>query len=100
MSFPRIASNTTIVQPAEEEKVFPDILVTQILIQGNVLDAFKAYVKYVPYNYDTKEALNEPKNLIIPDISKLAEEKASAGKPELANAITDLCTAIQDELKE
>ena len=59
---PRIVSNEAVVVPAGKEKTYPDIHITRITIdtpppRGEQEPKWTADVRYVPFNYDTGEAL-------------------------------------------
>ena len=112
MSLPRIVSSEPVVIPAGEEKTYPDIHLTRItidtppprMVDGELVQAnWTADVRYVPFNYDTGEALpmrmmGEPsvqreRRIRINDVRAESETD-----PLLAQAMGAILAAVQARL--
>lgn len=96
MSLPRIIGAESTVIPATEEKVLPDRFVVSLNIQAQPNGPMRAMYRTIPYNYDTGDFERQPKQRMIEDIATLAEERAAAGKPKLAQALTLVLEAVAE----
>lgn len=98
MSIPKITRATPLTQPAREEKTFPDVFVSQILIQAEPGGKVSADIRHRAYDHATKELGPEESadRIRIADVDAFAGEQASAGNTKLADAVGALSTAIED----
>jgi len=97
MSLPRIPGAEPVVKPATEEKTYPDRFITSLNIRAEPDGAMQATIRTIPYNYDTGDFVrSDMSQRRIPDLAALAAERAAAGKPKLAQALTLVLEAVAE----
>lgn len=102
MSLPRIPNTEPVVQPATEEKSYPDLYLMHLNIMAQPDGPVRANGTLRPYNYDTDEIgpKEQRKNVHIADLATLAAERAAADKPLLAQAMNNLLAALTELVAE
>lgn len=104
---PQIPSTTPLVIPASEEKTYPDWYVRRIEIQASPRQPntpIRATIGGVKYNHATKEVAPESeaarKVINVDNLMDLATQRATEGKPALANAVNAVIAACAEMLNE
>lgn len=89
MSLPRILSPDTITIPPREELSFPDSHLSGMQGSFPVGGEWQLAITFLPYNYETGESgpSSEVVRAELHNLRTLAEQRALAGKPALANAL-------------
>ena len=105
MDLPRIENTESVQTEAVEAKTYPDIYIMNMRFNTREQQEGKpmgAGIVVRPYNFDTKELAprSEQRNIQIEDIKALAEERALAGKPALADALTAVLAAVSELISE
>lgn len=102
MSLPRIPNTETVVQPATDEKSYPDLYLMHLRIMSQPEGKTRANATLRPYNYDTGEIgpQDQRKNIQIEDLTALAAKRAADEKPLLAQAMGSLLAALSEIVAE
>lgn len=100
MSLPRIQTTAPVVEPATEEKTYPDVFLNRIMIQSSPGKPSMCRINYSPYNYDTGEKKERNEVICYNNLLAEAQTRAEAGKPALMQAVQALLAATQEIMLE
>ena len=105
MALPRIANTEPIVITPIESKSYPDLYIMGLNINVQIRGdqrIMNGRIRSRPFDYDTNELgpETEGKVLLVQDMQAVAEQRALAGKPALAQALGAVLTAANEILAE
>lgn len=84
-----ILNTEDVITPAVEEKTYPHLWIKNMNIHAKDETTATAFFQLCPYNTDTKEILDEPKNIYIDNLWEKINES-----PEFQQAMEAIFEAV------